>query len=120
MTASHTLATEDLTPGYGDRAVIEGLDPTLAAGRITVIVGANVCGKPTLLRAMSRLIAPAAGRPHAAGAPGEVTTEDTVRAVYGMESRVVEDPVSGKPRVLPIGRHHSTAADTGVAAAGSR
>ena len=40
MTASHTLATEDLTLGYGDRAVIEGLDLTLAAGRITVVVGA--------------------------------------------------------------------------------
>jgi iron complex transport system ATP-binding protein len=35
-------------------------------------------------------------------------TEDTVRAVYGMESRVVDDPVSGRPLVLPIGRHHST------------
>jgi iron complex transport system ATP-binding protein len=33
------------------------------------------------------------------------------RAVYGMDSRVIEDPVSGKPLVLPIGRHHSTTAD---------
>ena len=61
MTASHTLATEDLTLGYGDRAVIEGLDLTLAAGKITVIVGANACGKSTLLRSMSRLLAPRAG-----------------------------------------------------------
>ncbi|MGX1225527.1 iron complex transport system ATP-binding protein [Streptomyces ambofaciens] len=62
MTASHTLSTEDLTLGYGDRVVIEGLDLTLAAGRITVIVGATACGKSTLLRSMSRLLAPRAGR----------------------------------------------------------
>ncbi|MGW3239943.1 ABC transporter ATP-binding protein [Streptomyces sp. VN1] len=62
MTASHSLSTEDLTLGYGDRTVIEGLDLTLAAGRITVIVGANACGKSTLLRSMSRLLAPRAGR----------------------------------------------------------
>ncbi|MFF0224015.1 ABC transporter ATP-binding protein [Streptomyces sp. NPDC004629] len=265
MTASHTLATEDLTLGYGDRTVIEGLDLTLAAGSITVIVGANACGKSTLLRSMSRLLAPrsgrvvldgkevhrtpakelartlgllpqspvtpegitvldlvgrgrhphqhafsrwtakddaavaaaleatqtselvdravdelsggqrqrvwiamalaqqtdlllldepttfldishqievldlltdlnrsrgttivmvlhdlnlaaryadqlialAAGRLHRAGRPEEVMTEDTVRALYGMESRVIEDPLSGKPLVLPIGRHHA-------------
>ncbi|GGP52171.1 ABC transporter ATP-binding protein [Streptomyces calvus] len=267
MTASHTLATDDLTLGYGDRTVIEGLDLTLAAGRITVIVGANACGKSTLLRSMSRLLVPragrvvldgkevhrtpakelartlgllpqspvtpdgitvldlvgrgrhphqrafsrwtaqddaavaaaleatrttelversvdelsggqrqrvwiamalaqqsdlllldepttfldishqievldlltdlnrsrgttivmvlhdlnlaaryadrlvalAAGRLHAAGTPEEVMTEETVRTVYGMDSRVIEDPVSGKPLVLPIGRHHATA-----------
>ncbi|MFC9465943.1 hypothetical protein [Streptomyces coelicoflavus] len=39
-------------------------------------------------------------------------TEDTVRSVYGMESRVIEDPVSGRPLVLPIGRHHTTATAT--------
>ncbi|MEU1868524.1 ABC transporter ATP-binding protein [Streptomyces sp. NPDC019793] len=275
MTASHTLSTEDLTLGYGDRVVIEGLDLTLAAGRITVIVGANACGKSTLLRSMSRLLAPRAGRVvldgrevhrtpakelartlgllpqspvtpegitvldlvgrgrhphqrafsrwtakddepvaaaleathttdlmdravdelsggqrqrvwiamalaqqtdlllldepttfldishqmevldlltdlnrtrgttivmvlhdlnlaaryadrlialasgglHAAGPTAEVMTEDTVRTVYGMESRVIEDPVSGRPLVLPIGRHHTTATATATATA---
>ncbi|MET8828016.1 ABC transporter ATP-binding protein [Streptomyces sp. NPDC004610] len=266
MTASHSLSTENLTLGYGDRAVIEGLDLTLAAGKVTVIVGANACGKSTLLRSMSRLLAPragrvvldgrevhrtparelartlgllpqspvtpegitvldlvgrgrhphqrafarwtaeddaavagaldatrtaelidravdelsggqrqrvwiamalaqqtdlllldepttfldishqievldlltdlnrtrgttivmvlhdlnlaaryadrlialASGRLHATGTPEEVMTERTVRALYGMDSRVIEDPLSGKPLVLPVGRHHST------------
>lgn len=47
-------------------------------------------------------------------------TEDTVRAVYGMESRVIEDPVPGEPLVLPIGCHHSTATDAEAAAASSQ
>ncbi|OON82686.1 ABC transporter ATP-binding protein [Streptomyces tsukubensis] len=268
MTTTHTLATEGLTLGYGDRVVVEDLDLTLPPGKVTVIVGANACGKSTLLRSMSRLLAPrsgrvvldgkevhrlpakelartlgllpqspvtpegitvldlvgrgrhphqgvfsrwttkddaavaaaleatltadlsdravdelsggqrqrvwiamalaqqtdlllldepttfldvshqvevldlltdlnrsrgttivmvlhdlnlaaryadqlvaiASGRLHAFGTPAEVMTEDTVRAVYGLDSRVIEDPVSGKPLVLPIGRHHVTAA----------
>ncbi|GAA1893381.1 ABC transporter ATP-binding protein [Actinomadura bangladeshensis] len=62
MTTSHTLAAERLTLGYGDRAVIESLDLAVPAGVVTAIVGANACGKSTLLRSLSRLLAPRAGR----------------------------------------------------------
>ncbi|WP_127783627.1 ABC transporter ATP-binding protein [Rhodococcus sp. X156] len=62
MTTTHTLAVEDLTLGYGDRTVIESLDLLVPPGKITVIVGANACGKSTLLRSMSRLLSPQAGR----------------------------------------------------------
>ncbi|MFI8306110.1 ABC transporter ATP-binding protein [Streptomyces sp. NPDC085927] len=62
MTTSHTLAAEGLTLGYGDRTVVSSLDLTVAPGRITAIVGANACGKSTLLRSMSRLLAPREGR----------------------------------------------------------
>lgn len=61
MTAEHTLVVEDLTLGYGDRTVVTGLDLVVPPGRITAIVGANACGKSTLLRSMSRLLAPRAG-----------------------------------------------------------
>ena len=62
MTATHTLTAEGLTLGYGDRTVIEGLDLLVPPGRISAIVGANACGKSTLLRSMSRLLAPRAGQ----------------------------------------------------------
>ncbi|TFI20137.1 ABC transporter ATP-binding protein [Streptomyces sp. 4R-3d] len=62
MTTTHSLAAEHLTLGYGDRTAIESLDLAVPPGRITVIVGANACGKSTLLRSMSRLLAPRAGR----------------------------------------------------------
>jgi iron-siderophore transport system ATP-binding protein len=267
VTATHSLAAEGLTLGYGERVVIDDLDLVVPPGRVTAVVGANACGKSTLLRSMSRLLAPrggrvlldgrsvhrlpakelartlgllpqspiapegitvadlvgrgrnphqglfsrwsrdddaavataleatqtttladrpvdelsggqrqrvwiamalaqqtdlllldepttfldvahqievldlltdlnrtrgttvvmvlhdlnlaaryadslvalAGGRIHAAGAPADVLTEDCVRAVFGLESRVVVDPVSGRPLVLPIGRHHATA-----------
>ncbi|MFD3973524.1 ABC transporter ATP-binding protein [Streptomyces cyaneofuscatus] len=264
MTTDHQLTAEDLTLGYGDRTVVSSLDLVVPPGAITVIVGANACGKSTLLRSMSRLLAPREGRVvldgkevhrlpakelartlgllpqspvapegitvsdlvgrgrhphqsmfsrwnekddaavasaleatatepladravdelsggqrqrvwiamalaqqtdlllldepttfldashqievldlltdlnrsrgttivmvlhdlnlaaryadhlialadgtlHAAGSPADVLTEETVRAVFGLESRVIEDPVSGRPLMLPIGRHH--------------
>jgi iron complex transport system ATP-binding protein len=268
VTAAHTLQATDLALGYKDRTVISGFDLTVPPGRITAIVGANACGKSTLLRAMSRLLTPRAGqvlldgrqvhrtpakelartlgllpqspvapegitvadlvgrgrnphqrafsrwsvqddeavaaalettgtldlsdrpvdelsggqrqrvwiamvlaqqtdlllldepttfldvshqvevldlltdlnhtrgttivmvlhdlnlaaryadhlvaladgRVHAAGAPGDVLTTDTVRAVFGLESQVITDPTSGRPIMLPIGRHHALSA----------
>jgi iron complex transport system ATP-binding protein len=62
VTESHTLVAEGVTLGYGDRTVVEALDLAVPAGRITAVVGPNACGKSTLLRAMSRLLAPRAGR----------------------------------------------------------
>ncbi|MER6175460.1 ABC transporter ATP-binding protein [Streptosporangium sp. NPDC001681] len=264
MTTSHSLVAEGLTLGYGDRVVVESLDLVVPPGEITVIVGANACGKSTLLRSLSRLLAPreghvvldgrqvhrmpakelartlgllpqspvapegitvldlvgrgrhphqgifsrwndkddaavaaaleatrttdladravdelsggqrqrvwiamalaqqtdlllldepttfldashqvevldlltdlnhtrgttivmvlhdlnlaaryadnlialADGRLHASGTPAEVLTEDSVRTVFGLDSRIIEDPVSGRPLMLPIGRHH--------------
>ncbi|MFF2848602.1 ABC transporter ATP-binding protein [Streptomyces sp. NPDC058001] len=62
MTTHHSLSAERLTLGYGDRTVIASLDLTVPPGRITAIVGANACGKSTLLRSMSRLLTPREGR----------------------------------------------------------
>jgi iron complex transport system ATP-binding protein len=57
----HSLTVEGVTLGYGDLTVVDHLDLALPPGRITAIVGANACGKSTLLRAMSRLLAPRDG-----------------------------------------------------------
>ena len=62
MTRTHSLVAEELTLGYGERTVIEDLDLTVPAGAITAIVGANASGKSTLLRSMSRLLAPREGQ----------------------------------------------------------
>ncbi|HJA04465.1 MAG TPA: ABC transporter ATP-binding protein [Candidatus Microbacterium stercoravium] len=56
MTGSHLLEAHSLTSGYSGRTVVDGIDLTLPAGRISVIVGANACGKSTLLKTLSRLI----------------------------------------------------------------
>ncbi|HTF08931.1 MAG TPA: ABC transporter ATP-binding protein [Asanoa sp.] len=55
------LRTADLTLGYDDRPVIANLDVTIPDGRVTAIVGANACGKSTLLRGLARLLTPRGG-----------------------------------------------------------
>jgi iron complex transport system ATP-binding protein len=62
VTGSHTLATEGLALGYGERTIVPHLDLVVPAGRITAIVGANGCGKSTLLKALARLIPARAGQ----------------------------------------------------------
>ncbi|GAA1919159.1 ABC transporter ATP-binding protein [Nocardioides lentus] len=62
MTDDHTLSVQGVTLGYGDRTVVTDLDLAVPPGSITAIVGANACGKSTLLRSMARLLAPREGR----------------------------------------------------------
>ena len=60
MTA--TLSAESLSLGYGANSIVTDLDLALKPGSITAIIGANACGKSTLLRGLARLISPATGR----------------------------------------------------------
>jgi iron complex transport system ATP-binding protein len=59
-------------------------------------------------RYADHLVALTAGRIHAAGDPVDVLTEEVVRVVFGLDCRVIVDPTSGKPLMLPIGRHRMT------------
>ena len=52
----HTLIADGLSAGYGEATVLDGLDLAIPPEKITVIVGANACGKSTLLRTLSRLL----------------------------------------------------------------
>lgn len=56
MTVLHSLHTEGLVSGYGRTRIVDDVDIEIPAGRISVIVGANACGKSTLLKTISRLI----------------------------------------------------------------
>ncbi|CAN7578507.1 ABC transporter ATP-binding protein [Rhizobium sp. LjRoot30] len=56
-----SLTANRLSAGYGDTDILQGLDLAVPPGKITVIVGANACGKSTLLRVMSRLLSPNRG-----------------------------------------------------------
>lgn len=55
------LQASGVTLKYDQRTVIEGLSTEIPEGKVTMIVGANACGKSTLLRALSRLLKPATG-----------------------------------------------------------
>jgi iron complex transport system ATP-binding protein len=58
---AHELRADDLALGYGASEVISGIDLLIRDGGITAIVGANACGKSTLLRGLARLLKPRRG-----------------------------------------------------------
>lgn len=55
------LSAVDLSLGYDDRVISQDLSVQIPDGQVTVIVGANACGKSTLLRGLARLLKPRAG-----------------------------------------------------------
>ena len=61
MTTPSRLSARDLTLGYDRRTISRELSVDIPDGSFTVIVGPNACGKSTLLRALSRLLAPSVG-----------------------------------------------------------
>ncbi|MDR1411006.1 MAG: ABC transporter ATP-binding protein [Spirochaetaceae bacterium] len=61
MTNPHTLSAVHLAAGYGDREIIHDMNLTVPRGKISAIIGANACGKSTLLKTFARLIRPLSG-----------------------------------------------------------
>lgn len=57
-------------------------------------------------RYSDELVAMRGGQVHALGAPDDILTHTLVEEVFGMANQITTDPVSGKPMVTPIGRHH--------------
>jgi iron-siderophore transport system ATP-binding protein len=58
---AHELRADGLALGYGANEVIPGVDLLIPSGGITAIIGANACGKSTLLRGLARLLGPRRG-----------------------------------------------------------
>ncbi|MFJ3203333.1 ABC transporter ATP-binding protein [Streptomyces sp. NPDC086989] len=56
------LTAQNVTLGYEQRVIAEDLSVEIPDHSFTVIVGPNACGKSTLLRALSRMLKPSAGR----------------------------------------------------------
>lgn len=54
------------------------------------------------------LVAIAQGKVVAQGEPAQIMTEALVREVFGLESRIIQDPVAGTPLCIPIGRRRES------------
>lgn len=57
----HAIATRSLSLSYGDTTIIQDLNLQVPQGEITVLIGANGCGKSTLIRSIARLLKPSGG-----------------------------------------------------------
>lgn len=78
------LAARGLAAGYPGRRVIDGLDLEIAPGRITMIIGANACGKSTLLGVLARVHSPLGGRVELDGADVATMPRRTFAQTVGL------------------------------------
>lgn len=62
MKPTHVIQAEQVVAGYDHKTIIHGVDLSIPSNKISVIIGANACGKSTLLKTMSRLIKPLSGK----------------------------------------------------------
>jgi iron complex transport system ATP-binding protein len=63
-------------------------------------------------RYAQHLIAMCGGRIVAQGPPAEIVTAELVQEVFDLRCKIVQDPLSGTPMVVPIGRHTSALAES--------
>jgi sulfate-transporting ATPase len=96
------VVTEQLSKGFGDRLLIDGLDFALPRGGIVGVIGANGAGKTTLFRMITGQEQPDAGK---------LTVGSTVQLAYVDQSRDALDPdhtvyqeISGGADQLQFGR----------------
>lgn len=59
---STILELSGVTAGYGAGLILRGINLTIATGKITCLIGPNGSGKSTVLKTISGLLYPAAGR----------------------------------------------------------
>src|SRR5690606_28497227 len=56
-----TLTAKDLTLGFGGNVIIDDINLEIPKGKVSVLIGANGCGKSTILRSLARLLKPMDG-----------------------------------------------------------
>ena len=52
------INTKNLNVSYGNTDIIKNLNLNIPKGKITTIIGANGCGKSTILKTIGRIISP--------------------------------------------------------------
>jgi len=55
------LEAKNIISGYDKKIIVDGIDIAIPGNKISVIIGANACGKSTLLKTLARLIKPVSG-----------------------------------------------------------
>ena len=103
---SHELRASNLSLGYAEIDVVRELDVDILEGAITVIVGANACGKSTLLRGLARLLKPRGGDVILDGASVHEMRSVDVAKVLGLlpQSPVAPDGITVSD-LVGRGRH---------------
>ena len=100
------LATRALTLKVGPRTLFEGLSVEFGAGQVWCVIGANGCGKTSLLHALAGLRRPEAGGVELQGRPLSGWTAGEAACLRGLLPQSLSDAFSATALELVLmGRH---------------
>ncbi|BAE82794.1 ABC transporter ATP-binding protein [Desulfitobacterium hafniense] len=90
LSASHVVA------GYDHKIILNTIDLVIPSNKISVIIGANACGKSTLLKTLARLIKPVSGEVALDGKPIGTIPPKQLARVLGLlpQSPVVPEGIA--------------------------
>jgi iron complex transport system ATP-binding protein len=85
------LTASAIQAGYGQRAILDGVDLLVRRGAITALVGPNGSGKSTLLKVCTKLLAPRGG---AVAIDGQDILRLSTRAMAQRMATLLQGPVA--------------------------
>ncbi|MDL4840975.1 ABC transporter ATP-binding protein [Aquibacillus rhizosphaerae] len=96
MKPKHIFKAEQIVAGYDDKTVIHEISLAIPSNKINVIIGANACGKSTLLKTMARLINPISGKVTLDGTPINKIPPKQLARVLGLlpQSPIVPEGIT--------------------------
>lgn len=96
MKPQHTFQAEHVVSGYEHKKVVHDVSLSIPGNKISVIIGANACGKSTLLKTMAKLIKPESGRVTLDGKPIDQYPAKQLARIVGLlpQSPIVPEGIS--------------------------
>jgi ABC-2 type transport system ATP-binding protein len=102
---SNAVVVQGLVKRFGENTALGGVDLTVAEGTVLGLLGPNGAGKTTIVRVLSTLLLPDAGRAEVAGL--DVVTQATqVRSMIGLTGQyaAVDEYLTGRENLEMVGR----------------
>lgn len=96
MKPTHVFQAEHLVSGYDHKTILHGISLVIPSNKISVMIGANACGKSTLLKTLARLIKPTSGTVTLDGKPISKIPPKQLARVVGLlpQSPIVPEGIS--------------------------
>jgi ABC-2 type transport system ATP-binding protein len=102
---TNAVVVEGLVKRFGENTALGGVDLTVPEGTVLGLLGPNGAGKTTVVRILSTLLRPDAGRAEVAGLD-VLTQGDQVRATIGLTGQyaAVDEYLTGRENLEMVGR----------------
>jgi ABC-2 type transport system ATP-binding protein len=99
------IVVEGLVKRFGETTAVDGVDLTVQEGTVLGLLGPNGAGKTTVVRMLTTLLVPDAGRAEVAGMD-VVRQADRVRAAIGLTGQyaAVDEYLTGFENLVMVGR----------------